>query len=188
MTPARPLPSGRPFGGVEPTSPPTSAGACGSDCGCGPSRPPLGVAGVGQRTVRVCPPRVFDFAGLDADGAQTVTVADRIHAVGYSSVDLVVRFHSDATIASDGWITIMVVSDGHTPDDPSLDFFSAPLGGQGGLTFSGSSPPVAGQLVTEAYTAALGAWLAVRVLAQQSDPVGTNISARMSIDLVLRER
>ena len=95
--------------------------------------------------VRVCPPRTFDFTDLGDAGAESITVGERIDCSQYQHVDLIVRVHTDASIASNCSIGVYVVSDGFTTDDPSQDFFSAPLG-QSHVVFTNTNVPPAGTL------------------------------------------
>ncbi|MCB9594326.1 MAG: hypothetical protein H6719_16465 [Sandaracinaceae bacterium] len=138
--------------------------------------------------IRVCPPRQFDFSELGDGGSGFVTVAERIDCSQYQHADLLVRVHTDATFASGCSMSVVVVSDGFTTDDPSQDFFSAALG-QGGIIFNGSDPPTAGTLEVATYSSRLGAMLAVFVVGQQAGtaPAPPSIQARLSIDLTLRE-
>lgn len=177
----RPLSPGRPFGDLG--APPPASTGCGGHAPM--SHGPV-ATGRGRATVGVCPPRDFDFTDLGDGGTQSIRVAERIDCAPYKAVDLIVRVHTDASIASGCSISVFVVSDGFTTDDPSQDFLSTTLG-QGGITFSGGTPPAAGEIEIISYTSRLGAMLAVLVIGVQDDPAGEACTARLSIELVLRE-
>lgn len=134
------------------------------------------------RTIRVCPPRDFDFGDLGANDTSTVTVEERIDASQYDEVDLIVRVHQDATLASGaGHVKVQIVSDGYTTDDPSQDFFSEVLGSiklQGAIT--------AGELELATVSSPLGAMVAVQVEGKQPATAVTTQNARLSIDLAFK--
>lgn len=141
-----------------------------------------------NQVIRVCPPRDFDFTELGDAGTQTIRVAERIDCSQYQALDLVVRVHTDASIASGCSIGVYALSDGFTTDDPSQDFFTTLVpAGQTFIVFTNSSLPAAGHLAVATYTSALGAMAGVAVVGAQPDPAGEALSARLSIDLVLRE-
>lgn len=111
---------------------------------------------------------------------------ERIDCSGYETCDLIVRVHTDATISdSAASISIEVVPDGFTMDDPAQSFFADELDTP--VTFTGASPPTAGNVQVRTYTSGLGAMLAVRVKGEQSNPAGAALTARISIELALRE-
>ncbi len=133
------------------------------------------------RTIRVCPPRDFDFSGLAASQEEIVTVGERIDVSQYDELDLIVRLH-EGTLPTPGVLTVRVVSDGFTPDDPSVDFFGAPVGD---VTFD--DEPTAPTLRVTSISSGLGAMIAVQVVGTQAaSPV--TISARVSIDVALKTR
>lgn len=179
---ARPLSPGR-YLDPMPSAPSSS---CGGGCAAGATSPsPAPLRGAGGRTVQVCPPRDFDFTNLDDAGELVVLVAERIDCAAFRTADLIVRVHTDASIAGECSITIEVVSDGYTRDDPNRAIFGPVLGT--GIVFDGAAPPEAGDVVVQTYSSGLGAMLAVRVVGQQADPAGEEVRARLSIDLALRE-
>jgi len=130
------------------------------------------------RTIRVCPPRDFTFTDLGTEDTQTITIAERIDSSQYDELDLMVRVHTAATIASA--ITVQVVSDGFTTDDPATEFFSTPIGS---VELQGS--PAAGTLRVQNIASKLGAMVAVQVVGEQAVTPGTT-TARLSIDLALK--
>jgi len=139
------------------------------------------------RTIRVCPPRDFNFGGLGDSDFQEIIIAERIDASQFDQLDLCVRVHEDSLIPENGTIQVFVLSDGFTTDDPSEDFYSDPLGQ--GITFTGNSNgagPLEGTFELENVTTDLGAMVAVRVKGTQPGTAGTNFTARLSIDLALK--
>jgi len=139
------------------------------------------------RTIRVCPPRDFDFGGLGNSGEEEILIAERIDASQYDQLDLMVRVHDNSAIPSGGKIEVLVVSDGFTTDDPSEDFFSAAL--SNGVQFNGDGNgfgPTAGTFELDEITSDLGAMVAVRVKGTQPATAVTNFTARLSIDLALK--
>jgi len=130
------------------------------------------------RTIRVCPPRDFDFSDLGSNDEQTITIAERLDASQFDELDLMVRVHTAATIASA--ITVQVVSDGFTTDDPATEFFSDPIGS---VSLNGNQN--AGTLSISNISSKLGAMVAVQVKGTQAGSPATN-SARLSIDLAMK--
>jgi len=132
-------------------------------------------------TVRICPPRDFDFSNLGGSPASlTVTLEERIGAAQYDELDLIVRVHS-ATIGTDATVTVQVVSDGYTDDDPATEFFSSPIG-----SVQLDDTAAAGDLEVTSITSKLGSMVAVQVIgAQASNPV--SMLTRLSIDLALKQ-
>ncbi|MBX3271504.1 MAG: hypothetical protein KF729_14660 [Sandaracinaceae bacterium] len=101
---------------------------------------------------------------------------------GYDHLDLLVQVHEDASIPTGASIEVAVLSDGHTPDGPSRDFFSDPIGV---IVFDDSAVPDAGTLRLERVDPPLGSMLAVRVAGARAQTTG-NIRIRLSIDLVMK--
>ncbi len=185
----RPLTPGTPVGHVplaRPVLPSAPYTPMSGGCGGGVAHAaPSASYGPGGRTVHVCPPRTFTFTKLGAGLKQTLVLLERIDCSAFQTADLIVRVHTDASIDTDCFITVEVVPDGFTHDDPDQQFFAAELDPP--VTFSGASPPSAGDVEVRTYSSGLGAMLAVRIIAEQSDPVGEDITARLSVDLVLRD-
>ena len=111
---------------------------------------------------------------------------ERIDCSAYETVDLIVRVHTDASVTPDSKLSIELVSDGYTADDPSQSFFSGVLDSNP-IVFAGADVPSAGDIAIKTYTSGLGAMLAVRVKGEQSNSAGTDVTARISIELALRE-
>ena len=181
-TPGRPVGSSlaRPAGANASHGLPTPASA---SCGCGSKGAPMSRGG-GGRTVEVCPPRDFTFTNLGLGLSQTVLVAERIDCSAYETVDLIVRVHTDATMGAGSTISVEVVPDGFTSDDPAQPFYGGVLG-NAPVTFI--TAPSAGDIEVKTYTSGLGAMLAVRVVGDQANNAGTDVTARLSIELALRE-
>ncbi|MBX3268610.1 MAG: hypothetical protein KF729_00015 [Sandaracinaceae bacterium] len=132
--------------------------------------------------IRVTPPRDFYFDGLADQQSLQVVVAEGIDVTGFDLLDLLVRVHADAAIPNGASIEVAVLSDGHTLDDPSRDFFTNPIGV---VIFDSNSVPAAGTLRLERVDPPLGSMLAVRVKGSR-DQTGGNIRARLSVDLVMK--
>lgn len=136
------------------------------------------------RTIRICPPRTFNFddlANTDTDDEMVITIAERIDASQYTAADLVVRVVSDVTVTNgSSYIQVRLVSDGFTPDDPSQDFFSSTALASADYTANAS----AGDLKVAAATD-LGSMLAVQIAANAEGSAAT-LNGRFAIDLVLK--
>lgn len=131
------------------------------------------------RVVRVCPPRDFNFDDLGS-GSATIVVSERIDASQYDTIDLMVRVHTATTISTNGAITVQLVSDGHTSDDPSVDFFSAVLGQ--GVVLAGAEA-VALHIESLGAADGIGSMVAVKVVGTAGAGV---VTARLSIDLAMK--
>lgn len=132
------------------------------------------------RTIRVCPPRDFDFDDLGNGDHQDITVGERIDCSQYDQVDVMVRVHTTATIPSGGTIEVVLYSDGFTTDDPSQDFFKE----IDSVTLD-DTLTAAGTFVVDTFGSELGSMLAVQVRGTQPSPAAT-MNARLSIDLALK--
>jgi len=130
--------------------------------------------------IRVCPPRVFDFSNIEAGGAQHITVAERIDVSQYARADLMVRVH-EAQLTGTVVITVQLVSDGYTTDDPAKTFFSQPLGA--GIVFDATDAVPPGTFELETLTGGLGSLMAVQVKVAQG---AGDAMVRLSIDLALK--
>jgi len=133
------------------------------------------------RVVRVCPPRDFDFSDVTDQSSDTVIVEERIDAAMYDIIDVCVRVHQDSTLSTNGAIAVELVSDGYTPDDPSVEFFGDVLDSQNVVTLSGAIS--AGDYALQSITSGIGSMVAVRV----KGTGGTgSVQARLSIDLAMK--
>lgn len=137
------------------------------------------------RTIRICPPRTFDFSNVAGGtaAAQTFTIAERIDCSQYDTADLIVRVvGAIVTGTSPAKIEVVLVSDGFTPDDPSQDFFSDPLAT---VTFDyAANGYPAGTLKIDS-AVDLGSMVAVQVIGTPATGADT-LSGRLAIDLALK--
>ncbi|MCZ7683076.1 MAG: hypothetical protein M5U28_31410 [Sandaracinaceae bacterium] len=72
-------------------------------------------------TIRIFPPRNFDFSKLAAGQSLTMALAERIGASQYTSADILVRVHS-LTISGSAKIEVQLYAEAWTPDDPLKTF------------------------------------------------------------------
>lgn len=131
-------------------------------------------------TIRVCPPRDFDFDDLGNLDTQDIVVGERIDCSQYDQVDVMVRVHTAGSIPASASIAVVLLSDGFTTDDPSQDFFD-----EIGTVVLDSSLDDAGDFVVSTFSSGLGSMLAVKVRGTAPSPAST-LNARLSIDLVLK--
>lgn len=139
------------------------------------------------RTIRICPPRTFNFDNLagGASAAQTITIAERIDCSQFDTADLIVRVVGDITTGtSPAQIDVVLVSDGFTPDDPSQDFFSDPIATVS-FVYSGNQPAYAAGTLKIDSAADLGSMLAVQVIGTPATAADT-LNGRLAIDLALK--
>ncbi len=132
--------------------------------------------------LQVSPPRDYEFNQITSGQAQTQTVMERIDVGGADKIDLVVRVHETATISTSGNISVQLVADGFTADDPSQDFFSGVIGGQAQVIF-GAGAVAAGTLQVATVSADVGSRVAVQVVGVGGSG---DVALRLSIDLVLK--
>jgi hypothetical protein len=137
----------------------------------------------GGRVIRICPERSFTFSELGAADTQQILLAERIDCSQYNYVDLIVRVHSGA-VGPGTKIEVRIASDGWTSDDPSAGFYKVLTGATVELnSTTAGNPPV---LLVGTATSQLGEMLTVVVVGTQHSTTPTTVTARISVDLVLK--
>ncbi len=129
-------------------------------------------------TIRIFPPRNFDFSGLAAGQSLTMALAERIGASQYTSADILVRVHS-LTISGSAKIEVQLYAEAWTPDDP-LKTFAKTLAT---ATIDGQTQ--VNDLVIASVSSGLGSMLLVGVKGTQSGSMVT-VTGVLSADLALK--
>jgi hypothetical protein len=135
--------------------------------------------------ITILPKRVFDFSNLVAGGpSQQCIVAQRIDVSQFVDAVLVLRVHS--AVASGGTIAFEIYGDGHTEEEPGLQFVTSGTLAAIGTTISSSVAAPVLQTIGNASgtTNVSGRYALFRVTGNRTSAF--TLSATVSADLVLR--
>ena len=142
------------------------------------------------RTLRVLDPTFYDSftaTTLGANLSTTITVVEHISVVEYREATLLVRLHPGTSLAAQATVTVSVVGDGFTEDDPATSFHTGTLGS---VAFAGANSVPAFALVQikgdGTNVGYFGAMLAVTVTFAQGGTPG-NVQPYLSLDLAVKE-
>jgi len=128
------------------------------------------------KLIPVLPKRTYDFSNLRVGTVQQIVVAERVDISRYIDCVVAARVNS-VTVAGSNSIKLDVYADGHTGEEPGLQF------GAAAPFFSSVSLSIAPFLVT--YGGSVRGDYATVVLTATRGQVGT-FNITLSADLVLR--
>jgi hypothetical protein len=133
--------------------------------------------------LKVIPKTKYDFGSQALGTSQTLTVARHLDCANYRELTLVVRVHS-CTTTDTGQISVIVVAEAPTTEDPAFDTVVA---GSHVASLSFTSTPAAPKLML-AISSSIpsGSKVVVQVSCSTSTGVGGPNNATISADLVLK--
>ncbi len=77
--------------------------------------------------IRLVPKRVVDFSTLAIGSSQDLVLADRIDLTPWSDITMLARVHTHSLSNGAGSISILALPDGHTNEDPGLNWVQFPI-------------------------------------------------------------
>ena len=135
--------------------------------------------------IQVIPRQLSDFTYLSPGASEARVVLGRLPTVGFNEATLLVRCHSNSIDPNGaGKVTVSVVVDASTPEDPDNTFLGASAVQGGAVTLDGGS--AAGSFTLTTLTGDLGAAVALKVVAAQDAASALSLAIDFSADLVFR--
>ena len=137
--------------------------------------------------LNIIPRQTFDFTYLAAGASQTHVLAGKIPTARFTKAELLVRAHSVGidSAGTDASITVDVVNDASTDEDPNRTFLGDTAIAGGYVTFTEATSGGAFELWP--LTGDFGSMVAVRVIGLQSTGTAYSLVAEISADLILKE-
>lgn len=134
------------------------------------------------RVIRVFPLTALNFDNLATSSSITVVLTERIDVSLFREIDLLVRFHTGATLPTGATAVVKALVDGFTPDDPATDFATASAVASVSVQASTTFP----YFGVAAATSAFGSMVRVVLVVTKAGTAG-NLSFPLSVDLAGKE-
>lgn len=136
--------------------------------------------------MRIIPRTVYDFTKVQASQTVQFIIAQHIDVGPFQEADFMIRCYNPSISPAGASITIQLLADGYTLDEPSLDFFSVNDGKSsafGSIVYGNTTTTTTYSVLS--VNNQFGRMLAVRLIATQPASTGSLV-ATISIDLALK--
>ena len=137
--------------------------------------------------MNIIPRQTFDFTYLAAGASETRVLAGKIPTARFTKAELLVRVHTVGidSAGTDASITVDVVNDASTDEDPNATFLGDTAITDAEVTiWEGTAN---GAFALAPLTGDFGSMVAVRVIGLQSTGTAYSLVAEISADLILKE-
>ncbi len=127
----------------------------------------------------------YDWGNLSINNSQVYTVAKNIDVSAYREATAIIRVHSlNITAATTPSVTVTVLPEGQTNEDPQLDFVASPASTT--TIVLSNVAGLAPLLNLTALTTPFGGYLRVKVSGNQGPAQSTTFQVTLSIDIVAK--